>query len=91
MLSRRIALTSCIGTLFLLCSPISHADDGEKLFAPCVACHGQTGAGDAWNTGFTLGAALMWKAAPVLALGVEVSYMRHPLDTDAYEAAPRRS
>ena len=49
----------------------------------------QTGAGDAWNTGFTLGAALLWKAAPVLALGVEVGYMRHPLDSEAYEASIR--
>lgn len=46
MLSR-IALTSCIGTLLLLCSPASFADDGQKLFAQCVACHGNKGEGNA--------------------------------------------
>ncbi len=49
----------------------------------------QTGAVDTWSTGFTLGAALLWKAAPVLALGVDVSYMRHPLDTEAYDSSIR--
>jgi len=47
MLPSRIALSFCIGTLFLLCSPASFASDGEKLFAPCVACHGSKGEGNA--------------------------------------------
>jgi len=46
MLTTRIALTSCIGTLFLLCSPASFAADGAKLFAPCAACHGSQGEGN---------------------------------------------
>jgi cytochrome c oxidase subunit 2 len=46
MLSR-IALTSWIGTLFLMCSPAALAADGENLFAPCVACHGNKGEGNA--------------------------------------------
>lgn len=47
MLSSRIAITSCIATLFLLCSPASFAADGQKLFAACVACHGNKGEGNA--------------------------------------------
>lgn len=46
MLSR-IALTSWIGTLFLMCSPAAFAADGENLFASCVACHGNKGEGNA--------------------------------------------
>lgn len=46
MLSR-IALTSWIGTLFLMCSPAAFAADGENLFVPCVACHGNKGEGNA--------------------------------------------
>jgi cytochrome c oxidase subunit 2 len=46
MLSR-IALTSWFGTLFLMCSPAAFAADGENLFAPCVACHGNKGEGNA--------------------------------------------
>lgn len=46
MLSR-IALTSWIGTLFLMCSPAAFAAGGENLFAPCVACHGNKGEGNA--------------------------------------------
>lgn len=46
MRSSRIALTSCLGTLFLLCSPSSFAADGQTLFAPCVACHGNKGEGN---------------------------------------------
>ena len=44
---------------------------------------------DLWNTGFVVSGSLLWKAAPVLALGVEVSYIRHPLDTAAFEATIR--
>lgn len=48
MLPRRVAVRSCIGALFLLCSPASFAaDDGQKLFAQCVACHGSKGEGNA--------------------------------------------
>lgn len=47
MLSNRIALISCIGSWFLLCSPTGFAADGQKLFAPCVACHGTQGEGNA--------------------------------------------
>ena len=46
MLSNRIALVFCIGSLFLLCSPICFATDGQKLFAPCIACHGAKGEGN---------------------------------------------
>lgn len=45
--ARRIALTSWIGTLILMCSPAGFAADGEKLFATCVACHGDEGEGNA--------------------------------------------
>lgn len=44
--SRQIALTSCVGTLILMCSPASFAADGQKLFAQCVACHGNKGEGN---------------------------------------------
>lgn len=47
MRSRRIVLTSWVGTLFLMCSPVSFADEGPQLFAPCVACHGNKGEGNA--------------------------------------------
>ena len=46
MLSNRIALVFCIGSWFLLCSPTGFAADGQKLFAPCVACHGARGEGN---------------------------------------------
>lgn len=36
-----------LGTLWLMCSSTCFADDGEKLFAPCVACHGSKGEGNA--------------------------------------------
>ncbi|MBM0106742.1 cytochrome c [Steroidobacter sp. S1-65] len=36
-----------LGTLWLMCSSTCFADDGEKLFAPCVACHGNKGEGNA--------------------------------------------
>jgi cytochrome c553 len=42
-----IALTSLIGTWLLMCSSASFAADGENLFAPCVACHGAKGEGNA--------------------------------------------
>ena len=42
---RGIALA--FGTLFLMCSPASFAADGQKLFAQCVACHGNKGEGNA--------------------------------------------
>ena len=45
--SRPIALTFWIGTLLLMCSSAAFAADGEKLFAPCVACHGNKGEGNA--------------------------------------------
>lgn len=47
MLSSRIAFVSCIGSLFLLCSPVSFGANGQQLFAPCVACHGIKGEGNA--------------------------------------------
>ena len=43
--SRGIALT--LGTWWLMCSPACFADDGEELFAPCIACHGNKGQGNA--------------------------------------------
>jgi cytochrome c553 len=46
MLSSRIALVSCIGSLFLLCSPACLGADGRNLFAPCAACHGTKGEGN---------------------------------------------
>lgn len=45
--SRRVVLTAWIGTLLLMCSAAAFAADGEKLFAPCVACHGSKGEGNA--------------------------------------------
>lgn len=42
---RGVAFT--FGTLLLMCSPACFADDGAKLFAPCVACHGSKGEGNA--------------------------------------------
>jgi cytochrome c553 len=45
--SRGITLTSWIGTVFLMCSPSSFAAEGQQLFAPCVACHGSKGEGNA--------------------------------------------
>lgn len=44
--SRRIALASWIGTLVLMYGATSFAADGEKLFVPCVACHGAKGEGN---------------------------------------------
>src|SRR5689334_10844543 len=46
MMSSRIALTSCLGTLFLLCSSALLAADGQKQFTQCVACHGSKGEGN---------------------------------------------
>lgn len=46
MLSR-IALTSWLGTLLVMCGFAAFAADGEKLFAPCAACHGAKGEGNA--------------------------------------------
>jgi cytochrome c oxidase subunit 2 len=45
--SRRIALTSLIGTLLLMCGSAPFAAAGENLFAQCVACHGTKGEGNA--------------------------------------------
>lgn len=45
--SRRIALTSWIGALLLMCSAASFAAEGETLFASCIACHGNKGEGNA--------------------------------------------
>ena len=43
----RSAVTSWIGTLLLMYGAGCFADDGEKLFALCVACHGNKGEGNA--------------------------------------------
>ena len=48
---RTIALTSCVGVLFLMCSTASFAADGEKLYAPCAVCHGSKGEGNATLNG----------------------------------------
>lgn len=45
--ARRSAIRSCIGTLLLMYGASSFAADGDKLFAPCVACHGDKGQGNA--------------------------------------------
>jgi cytochrome c oxidase subunit 2 len=66
MLSSRIALSFYIGTLFLLCSPAVFAAEGQQLFAPCQACHGNNGQGNA-----TLN-------APAIA-GQEVAYLERQL------------
>jgi cytochrome c553 len=43
-----VLLTSWVGTLLLMSSTCSFAAaDGEKLFAPCGACHGSQGEGNA--------------------------------------------
>jgi len=90
--TRLRALAAAVGLVSNLAIAANALPSGQILaLAGGASFPGQNGAGDAWSTGFTLGAALMWKAAPVLALGVEVSYMRHPLDTDAYEAMIRDS
>jgi cytochrome c553 len=44
---RRIAFTSWIGALLLVCSPAAFTDDGQKLYAQCIACHGNKGEGNA--------------------------------------------
>ena len=44
---RIVALASCIGTLLLIWSTASLAEDGAKLFAQCAACHGSKGEGSA--------------------------------------------
>ena len=44
--SRGITLTSCIGTLVLMYGATSFAADGDRLFAPCVVCHGAKGEGN---------------------------------------------
>jgi len=46
-ISARLARTACIGALLLACSTASFATDGARLFAPCVACHGRQGEGNA--------------------------------------------
>ena len=38
---------SWIGALLLVCSPAAFTDDGQKLYAQCVACHGNKGEGNA--------------------------------------------
>jgi cytochrome c553 len=43
----RTAISLYAGVLFLLCSPVSLAADGAKLFAQCAACHGSKGEGNA--------------------------------------------
>ena len=40
-------MLSRIGTLLLMLSGYSHAAGEEKLYAPCVACHGNKGQGNA--------------------------------------------
>jgi cytochrome c553 len=60
-----IALVGC-GVLFLACSRESSASEGEKLFAPCITCHGAKGEGNA-----TLN-------APAIA-GQEVTYVERQL------------
>lgn len=46
--TRGLAITSWIGTLLLMYGAAAFANgDGEKLFAPCVACHGSKGEGNA--------------------------------------------
>lgn len=45
--SRGITLASWIGTLLLMYGAGSFAADGENLFKPCVACHGNKGEGNA--------------------------------------------
>lgn len=44
--SRGIAITSCIGTLLLMCSSAAFAAEGQQLFAQCAACHGSKGEGN---------------------------------------------
>jgi cytochrome c553 len=44
--SRGITLASCIGTVFLMCSPVSFAAEGNQLYAQCAACHGNKGEGN---------------------------------------------
>lgn len=44
--SWRAAIGSWFGMLLLVCSATSLAAEGEKLFAPCVACHGNRGEGN---------------------------------------------
>ncbi len=86
------ALVAAVGLVSSLTIAANALPSGQILaLAGGASFPSQTGAGDAWSTGFTLGAALMWKAAPVLALGVEVGYMRHPLDNEAYEASIREA
>jgi cytochrome c553 len=45
--SGRVARTSWIAAVLLMCSAASFADEGGKLFAACVACHGNRGEGSA--------------------------------------------
>lgn len=45
--ARRIAPASWIGTLLLMYGAGSFAADGDKLFAQCIACHGNKGEGNA--------------------------------------------
>lgn len=43
----RIALASFIGVLLAMSSANSFAAEGANLFAPCIACHGSKGEGNA--------------------------------------------
>lgn len=45
--SRGFAISSWVGTLLLMYGAGAFATEGEKLFAPCVACHGSKGEGNA--------------------------------------------
>ena len=42
-----LARASWIGALLFMCSAVSVAAEGEKLFASCAACHGSKGEGNA--------------------------------------------
>jgi cytochrome c oxidase subunit 2 len=43
---RGIPFTGWVGTLILMCSPTAFGAEAQNLFAPCVACHGNKGAGN---------------------------------------------
>lgn len=45
--SRGLTFTSWVGTVLLMYGASCFAAEGEKLFAPCVACHGARGEGNA--------------------------------------------
>jgi opacity protein-like surface antigen len=50
-----------------------------------------SGAQDTWSTGYALTGAILWRAAPVLSVGIEVGYYRHALDTESFESTSRMS